>query len=353
MNFGFVSKTQTAFGLDVSSSSLKVMQLGVGKKSAEVKGYAEAKIPKGTIIADAISDAKTFSYLLKSTLDKPVFGHIDTNYAVVSLPESKSFVRVIQIPKMSDSEAESAIPFEAESFIPLPIEQVYLDWQKLGETGDKMNILIIASPKEYVDKFLGVLDQVGIKTLALEVESQSCHRAIVAKDSRETSLIVDLSATHSSIIMVENGNLQFTSTVPIAGSSFTEALSKGLGVSSVKAEEIKSLVGMTNTPQYPNIRTYLLPVLTGLSAEIKNIIKFHSEHSAEPVSKIWLAGGTSKLKNLSEFLNIQFQDFSGLEVKLSNPWINLDHMKSPPLSEVDSLGYVTAIGLAMRGAGVS
>src|ERR1051326_9278110 len=118
MNFGFVSKTQTAFGLDVSSSSLKVMQLGVGKKSAEVKGYAEAKIPKGTIIADAISDAKTFSYLLKSTLEKPVFAHIDTNYAVVSLPESKSFVRVIQIPKMSDSEAESAIPFEAESFIP-------------------------------------------------------------------------------------------------------------------------------------------------------------------------------------------------------------------------------------------
>ena len=384
MKLNFKTKTQAAFGLDLSGSSLKVMQLSAGKKAEQVKGYAEAAMPKGAVINDAIADPKTFSYLLKSSLDKPVFGRFDTGYAVVSLPEAKSFVRVIQIPRMSESEAENAVPFEAESFIPLPIDQVYLDWQKLDDSegaivsspvaeGDasrlgnpaevdqsrlgrpdagKMNILIIASPREFVDKYLEILDKAEIKTLALEVESQSTHRAVVAKNSHETSLIVDISASHSSIVMVENGGLQFTSTVPLAGNSFTDAIARALGVSSAKAEEIKRKIGMSNTAEYPNIKTALLPVLSSLSAEIKNIIKFHGEHSARPVEKIWLTGGSSKLANMAEFLNTQFSEFPGLEVKLANPLANLPNLKNPPLSDSEALGYTTAIGLAMRGAGM-
>jgi Tfp pilus assembly PilM family ATPase len=416
MKLNLGTKIPAAFGLDLSSSSLKLMQLASGKKGASVKGYGEAIIPKGTVINDAISDAQTFGYLLKSCLDKPAFGHFDGNYAVVSLPEAKSFVRVIQIPKMSETEADSAVPFEAESFIPLPIDQVYLDWQKIEDSdnisvlganpdviplrppaahlgtdakhvdadlprsreaeadpsrlgriepdpsrfgksfdraeADKMNILIIASPREYIDKYLEILDKCDIQTTALEVESQSFHRAVVAKDSRETSLIVDISASHSSIAMVENGSLQFTSTVPLAGNSFTDAIAKSLGVSSTKAEEIKRKVGMANTAENPNIKTYLLPVLTGLAAEIKNIIKFHGEHSQRLVQKIWLTGGSAKLANMAEFLGSQFSDFPGLEIKLANPWGNVPNLKNPPLNELEALDFTTAIGLAMRGGGL-
>ncbi len=350
MKFNFLSKNLPAFGLDVSSDSFKIMQLGKKGGEFSIKGYSEVSAPKGMVVGDVITDTKTFNFLLKQVLQKPQYGKIDTNWVVASLPESKSFVRVIQIPKMSELEAGNAVPYEAESFIPMPIDQVYLDWQKISETGDKMNILMIASPREFVDQYLDILDHSGLRPAALEVESQSCHRAIVAHESKETLLLIDIEAVRTSLVMVEQGNLQFTSTIPIAGSSFTESIAKTLGVASVKAEEIKKRVGIANTNEYPNIKTSLLPVLTNLSAEIKNILKFHNEHSSQVASRVVLSGGGSKLKNLAEFLGQQLQDAGVTVVELANPLQNLGLLKNSPISQEDSLSLVTVMGLGARGA---
>ena len=347
--FRLFGKSKPAFGLDISGGSFKTMLIENQGQRTRVKSLSHVLLPKGLLINDAITDVKTFVYLLRQSLEKPQLGRLDSNYVIASLPESKSFVRVIQIPLMSDAEAESAIPFEAESFIPLPIEQVYLDWQKLGTVGDKMNILIIASPKEFVDKYLDILDQAELRPVALEVESQSCHRALIEKNSTETVLIVDAQTFRSNLIMVEEGKLQFTSSVPIAGNAFTESIARILGVSSSKAEEIKKKVGIANTPEYPNIKVALLPTLNNFCAEIRGILKFHHEHSEKMVSKILLSGGSSRLKYLPEFLVSQFAEFEGLKVELGNPWQNLPNLKNPPMESHQALNYVTVIGLAIKG----
>ncbi len=347
--FKFFSEIRPAFGLNISPTSIRLMQLEKKKGSLKARAYSHVPLAKGVINNDVVADGKTFTYLLRQAMEKTKLGQLNTGYAVVSLPESKSFVRVIQIPRMSDGEADTAVPLEAESFIPLPVDQVYLDWQKIGETGDKMSILIIASPREFVDQFLSALDAAGVKPVALEVESQSCARAVLPPGSKDTALIVDMSAYRSSLVMVEDGSLQFTSTVPIAGNSFTESVAKILGVASTKAEEIKQRVGIANTADYPNIKIALLPVLNNLSAEIKNILRFHREHSAAEVKRIILAGGSARLKNLPEFLTPQFADFPGLTVELANPWLGLPQLAAPPFDPSEALGYTTAIGLAMRG----
>jgi type IV pilus assembly protein PilM len=350
MPLNLFNKKEHAFGLDISADSLKLFEFGEKGGGLFVKSYSNVLLPKGLIIGDSISDRVTFDHLLKQVLDKPQFGRISTKRVVASLPESKSFVRVIQIPRMSDLEAESAVPFEAENFIPLPIDQVYLDWQKLGEVQDKMNILIIASPKDFVDSFMDSMEKSGLSPVALEVESQSCHRVLIDPAMKETSLIVDISSLRTSLIMVEDGNLQFTSTIPIAGNSFTESIARTLGVSASKAEMIKLKVGIANTVEYPNIKTALLPVLNSLNAEIKNILKFHNEHSGSVVNKIILSGGSAQLANLVEFLTPEFSDIPGLVVELGNPWKNIKKMNSSPLSNGEALSYTTAIGLALRGA---
>ena len=350
MAFNIFNKKEHAFGLDLSGDSLKVFEFGEKGSGMAVKGFANVLLPKGLMNGDIIADRDTFNRLLQQTLDKPQFGRLGTKKVVASLPESKSFVRVIQIPKMSDAEAENAVPFEAENFIPLPIDQVYLDWQKLGDAGDKMNILIIASPKDFVDNFLTILEKSGLTAVALEVESQSCHRVLVNPALGETSLIVDISSFRTSLIMVEDGNLQFTSTIPIAGNSFTESIARTLGVSSSKAEMIKLKVGIANTVEYPNIKTALLPVLNNLEAEIKNILKFHNEHSGKAVNKIILSGGSAQLANLLDFLKPEFGEIPGLSVELGNPWQNIKNMSAAPLAAGEALSYTTAIGLALRGA---
>ena len=350
MKFNFLSKNLPAFGLDVSSDSFKIMQMGKNGKEFSIKSFSEVGMPKGGVVGDIISDTKTFNFLLKQALQKPQYGKIDTNWVIASLPESKSFVRVIQIPKMSLAEAENAVPYEAESFIPMPIDQVYLDWQKISETGDKMNILMIASPREFVDQYLDILDKAGLRPAALEVESQSCHRAVVSAENQETLLLIDIEAVRTSLVMVEQGSLQFTSTIPIAGGSFTESIAKTLGVASAKAEEIKKRVGIANTNEYPNIKTSLLPVLTTLSAEIKNILKFHNEHSTQTASRVVLSGGGSKLKNLCEFLVPQLQETGVTVVELADPLKNLGLEKNSPINQENALSLVTVMGLAARGA---
>ena len=346
--FNLTSSRRPSFGLDVSQSSVKLMMMERKGKNVVVQGIAYAAMPKGAIVGDAVADEKTFSYVIKQSIEKPQYGRINSKYVVASLPESKSFVRVIQVPLMSDNEIEGAVPFEAENFIPLPLDQVYMDWQKLGVTGDKINILIIASPKEYVENYLRVLDNCGLKTVALEVDSQSCHRALVGDNSKDTVLIADMQAFRSTLVMVEQGQLQFTSSIPIAGNAFTESIARALGVSSAKAEEIKRKVGFNNTADYPNVRTSLLPVLTNFGAEIKNVIRFHNEHSSVQVSKVLLCGGSARLGNITEFLNGELSD-TGIRVELGHPWSNLATMKKPPLNEGDALGFTKAIGLSLRG----
>jgi type IV pilus assembly protein PilM len=338
---------QNFFALDLGGSAIKILQLQNSRDGVEIKAFSEHPIPLGLFTNDTISDPKALVFLLEETLRKPQFGKITTQHMVACLPESKSFVRVIQIPEMSDSEAENAVPVEAESFIPMPIDQVYLDWQKIGVREGKMDILIIASPKDLVDKYLSIFDQVGIKPIALEVESQSCHRAVVPKDSKETLLIVDLDARRSSLIMVEDGHIQFTSTVPIAGDNFTESIARYLGVSTVKAEEIKRKVGIANTADYPNIKTSLIPTLKTLVEEIKNILNFHRNNSDKQVSRILLVGGGARLKNLPEFLVPELVDYGQIKVELGNPWVNVPKVLN--LGDFNNSAYTTAIGQCLRG----
>ncbi len=343
----FFNSIQKGFGLDIGGNSIKFLEIQATQNATKIMGMSDVALPKGLIVNDTISDPKTLIYLLHSALQKPEFGKFSNLPVCVSLPESKSFVRVIQLPLMRESEIETAVPVEAESFIPLPINQVYLDWQVLATKEDKLEILIIASPRSFVDGYLSIFDEAKLDVCAMEVESQSCHRALIPRKSQTTSLIVDIDSFRTSLIMIEKGSLQFTSSIPIAGSSFTDSIAKTLGVSGQKAELIKRTVGLANTPEYPNLRSSLDNLIKSLSAEIKNILKFHAEHSNNKIESLILAGGGAKAKNLAEILKNEFLN-EQINVELGDPFINLSNLVSPPLAKFEALNFTTAVGLALR-----
>src|SRR5205823_917798 len=126
------------------------------------------------------------------------------------------------------------------------------------------------------------------------------------------------------------------------GNAFTEAISRSLGVGLLEAEGIKRSIGLADTADYPHLKTSLLPILTNLAAEIKNVLKFHAEHSSQPISRVLLAGGTAKLQHLAEFLA---PELDNMKIEIADPWTNLN-LVDPPLNRYESLSYTTAIGLA-------
>jgi len=370
--FGLFSHQKPSVGLDISDVSLKLIQLSPRAGSFRIQAYSDCSIPRDTFGKEKLKNPELIGKLIRQAIERPKFGRISTRNVVASIPETRSFVRIIQIPVMSEEEAKEAIPWEAEAYIPLPITQVYLDWVILGiapalegavegESGKKMNVLITASPKDYVDDLVTMLKIAGLQPRALEVESQATARSLIPP-SKETVLIADIDTVRTSFIILENGVLQFTSSVPIAGDAFTECIAKALTVEFKEAEEIKRELGLDPNAYKGSLKRAFLPVLNSLVGEIKNTVRFFEEHAnkEKKISRLLLSGSSSKLKHLPSFLHERLaqqegehvlQSTSGLRVELGNPWVNiLRKSETPPMSREDSLSFATAIGLAMRGS---
>lgn len=348
MKLNIFQRQEPSFGLHLNGTALKFIQFHRTGDQLAVGGYSNVPLPKNLIANDTILDVEALANLVQQSLLRPQFGRITTNRVVVSVPESKSFIRVIHIPEMSESQAENAVLFEAEAYIPLPMDQVYFDWQILSRAQGKMEVLIIASPKEFVDKYLAALEKIGLKPVAVEVESQSVVRTLIQPTNHENVLIADLDAYKTALIMVERGNLQFTSSIPLAGNTFTDRIAQALAIPAPKAEKIKKEFGIANTPEYPNLKTYLLPVVNDLAAEIKNILRFHYDHSEQKITTLLLSGGSAKVKHLDEYLPPLLTDFSDLKVAVADPLAGLTNLKKTNLTSYEALSFTAAIGLALR-----
>jgi type IV pilus assembly protein PilM len=349
MKLNLFAPKQPAFAMQLTGSSLKMMQLVERGGEVRLQGYAHAPLPKEAMSNDTITNADVLAGFIEKTLESPTYGHISTRRVALTLPESKSFVRVIELPRMADSEIDNAVLFEAESYVPMPMDQVYYDWKVLETTGETMSLLLVASPKEAVDTYSATLEKAGLQIVAIEVESQSLSRAMIPDESTETALLVDIDTVKTNLIMVEHGNLQFSSAIPIAGNTFTDTIAQALGVTKSQAEAIKKKTGISSTPEYPNIRTVLLPILKNLIEEIRNVIKFHYDHSDEKITKLVLSGGNAKDTSLVDYLAEELKDVGELKIELPNPWQNISNLqKDLPIDEVDSLRFTAVIGLADR-----
>ncbi len=338
-----------SFGLDISSHTLKVVEFNREGKHLKLTALGRQKLAQGMVADDNILDSASLGSFIAKMLTRLEFGNVTTPYVSVSLPESKCFIRIINIPQVTETQADQAVRFESESYIPIPIDQVYLDWQSTGRVVDgKMEVLIAAAPKEVVDKYLSVIEKAGLLPVSLEVESQSMTRALFDAASQENVLVVDIGTDHTNLVMIEQGTLQFSSSIPVGGSAFTNTIAKFLGITSLQAEEIKQKVGFENTTDYPNIKVGMMPVLNNLSAEISNVLKFHNEHSTVRVEKVLLSGGGSKMLHLKEYLQEQFTQ-DKMTVTDAIPWVlNKNVLKNDLLSESAVLDLTTVIGLATR-----
>lgn len=347
MNFNIFQKKYHYIGLHINNHAIKGLQFDVGSKSTSVKAYTNVAMPKGLIVNDDFPDIEGLANLIVDSLAKPQHGKFSTNRVVVALPESKSFVRIIPMQKMTDSEIGNAILFEAESYIPLPMDQVYFDWQVIQRRDDGLDVLVIASPKAYVDKYITILEKAHLKIAGIETESQSVARALVPSKVNEPILIADMDAYKTALVMVQDGSLQFTSSIPLAGNIFTERLAKAASIDISEAERIKREFGFSNTVQYPNLKMHMVAAMEDLAAEIKNILKFHYDHHETHIGSLLLTGGGAKLQHITEALEPMLAEYAPLKVTVTDPLRYVPNLKEAALGPYEALSYTTAIGLAL------
>lgn len=352
----FNDKKISGFGLDLSDSSIKIMQLERKNSMFLPRAHFHGPVAKDVISNHQIAQQDKLVEIIRYAISAA--RNVNCKYVVASIPETKSFVRLLSVPKMDQTEIADALPWELEQDIPVPIDQVYMDWQMVKETEDKYEVLVTATPRDYADALIDTLKTAGLTPVALELESQATARALIrSSDTAGAALLVDISAAMTSFIIVARGSiLQYTSSIPIGGNAFTESIATSLGVSNAEAEKMKREKGLLSETKKGNIRQALLPILDNIVDEIKSVVRFYEDHSTvdQMIGKVLLSGGGSKLSGIADYVSARLNlgaDKPLGRVLLGDPAINLvgDTAAKQPIVKEDLLSYSTAIGLALRG----
>jgi type IV pilus assembly protein PilM len=357
-HLSLLSSSENAFGLDISELSLKLIKLKYKRNQVFLESFNEMAILPGLIVDEEIKKPEKLAGLINKLVKTSKGKKIYQREVVSVLPEPKTFIKLIRIssPKEGISLAE-AIKKEAEHHIPLPIEEMYLDWQIIKnpfclEEPDKIYILVGACEKNITNQYTDLLEKADLVPLALEIEPVAIARSLIKEESSEIAnfaqIIIDLGATRTGLTLFDHGTIQFSLSLPISGTEITETIAKSLELTVDQAEKMKIFCGLDKKRCRGLIRKIFHNRIDELVLNIKNAINFYKNHFSRTnkVEKIILCGGGANFLGLPEVLSQKLN----LKVTQGNPWANITcGGRNFSIPEDKSLSFTTAIGLALRG----
>lgn len=353
LNRKIFNKEADIFGLDLSDLSIKIIKLVDDGSHEYVASYAAVALTGGSIVDGEIMQKDQVVAAIKKAISIASPEKLKTKKVICSLPETKAFLRIVSIPNMSDDELNEAVKWEMEANIPLPLDQVYYDWQVIPDTilseKNRTNMLVVAIAKSVVDQNIEVLELAGLQPVGLEIESLSQARSLLLeKNEKETALIVDIGDRRTSFSIAKGGVTCFTSSIPLCGQSLTEVISKGMNIGLDEAEKIKFAYGIGDDFKNDALFKLSQPVLENFVQEIERSIDFYLTglKYSDGVDRVIICGGGANTKGIVPYLSKKL----GREIQLGNPWINMSLGNDLPIIDKNqSLQYSTAVGLALKG----
>lgn len=354
----FLELKYETFGLDINDSSLKVVKLKKKRRGFDLISFNEEKIGPNIIedgmIKNEAALAKTIKYCCGNVKGKK----LKTKYVVASLPEENSFLQVIQMPKMSEDELKLAVPIEAENYIPMPIDEMYLDFQVISPIKDYLNyfeVLIVAMPKKIVDSYVSCFKKAGLIPVALEPEPEAVARALVKSEASSSLLVlIDFGENNTNFVVFSGQSVRFTCSIPISSRSLTKAIAESLKIDFQEAEKLKIEYGLSakrSSIKAERVSKIITPIIEDLADQIKKYLNFYRDHSsyeslvgAGKKEKILLCGGGAELKGIASFMSKKLN----ASLELGDPLVNFLSKRPKNIIKKDLLSFTTAIGLALR-----
>lgn len=332
-------------GLDIGTHTIKLIHLQPKGKSFWLRAAGVAFAPPKGLISDSKPEMEAVGVAIKKLVMESKIGTREVN---ASLPESQIFTRVIEMPNLSREELASAIKWEAEQYIPMPLSEVRIDFAQLTKSvniSDKIQILLVAAPLSLLEKYKTILSQAGLEPVSLEPEIIAITRSLVGESLLPT-MIINLGAATTDIAIVKNGSIIFTRSIASGGEALARAVALGLGFELSQAEEYKRTYGLEEDKLEGKILAAVKPIFNAIIEEIKRaVVYYNSRYIEEPIKIISICGGTAKLPGLVTNLTQNL----GIETQIGNPWGNIE--KDPQIfPKIDQEGMVFAVaaGLAMK-----
>lgn len=336
------------FGLDIGATTIKAVFLEGQKDGYIYKSSIIAPTPPKGMLSESPLDEEEMAQSIRKIVNE---ANIDSKYVNVALPENQVYTKVLEMPILSDRELASAIYWEAEQYIPVPLTNITLTWNVLKRpnhptTADKMEVLMVGAPTMLVKKYQKIITMAGFAINSMETEILSTLRSLVLGENFPPTLIISIGAVSTSFAIVRNATMVLTYSMSVGGAAINRAIATDFGLTSVQAEEYKKVYGVSGKSLGGKIGLATEPILKAILTEVKKSLAFYSQKYKEegPIRQILLCGGTAKLPGIDIF----FANNSGIETAIANPWKVLSSQSIPKEVLDNASDFIIAVGLAMR-----
>lgn len=374
----FEKKQPSIIGIDVGTSSIKLVEIAQGKDGVHtLVTYGFVDNVQRDVRGIGKDDVSTVADTLKLMCQK---SGVTTTQASAALPTYVVFTSLISLPKLSHDELDSAIHWEAKKIIPLPLDDIILDYKIL--TTEKKNekkgglpflkqekkdetipqepsdvkVLITGAAKETVQVYTDIFQKSGLSLTSLETEMFALSRSLVGNDPGEV-MIVEVGAAVTDIILVQDGIPFLGRSIETGGGALTRAIMSSLSINEKRAEQLKRDVGVTILDTQESggggVAQILRETLEPIIHEIRYTLDIYKNHAVTPnpnatgtVEKIILTGGSALLPNFAQYLSKSLD----MRVLVGDPWAHVQYPADlKPLLATLGPKFSVAIGLAMRG----
>ncbi len=348
MSFITLGNENLFLGIDIGDSSLKMVELKKKGQKILLSNYAFSE-NVSEINFNRVDDINYLSQAITKVMKE---AGMKAKRATVSLPTFAVFSSIINIANADKNTLANGVNEEAKKVIPLPLEEMVLDWKVIPDKNGKtpvsgnIQVFLTGSPKKLVRKYIDVFKQAGVILASLETETFSLVRSLIG-DDKAPMMIVEIGANSTDLSIVKDSIPVLNRSLTVCASTVTKALAAKLGMTYAQAEQFKldlsfSLNADASQEDLPQLITKTLePIVT----EMQYLIDFYRSQNDENLEKIILSGGGSLFLNLADY----FSKRLNIKVIIGNPWSRVEYPQEirPVLEEVGPK-LAVAIGLAMR-----
>lgn len=367
-----LSSAPLPVGLDIGTDHARVAQVKSSGSGLALSSYNVAPMPMGAVVEGEIVDVDAVSSAIRDLWRR---GGLSGKDVAIGVSNQKVVVRLIDLPFMDKAELEGAIQYQAQDYIPIPVEEAILDFQIIGDymTGadeHMMEVLLVAAQKDMISTAVAAVENAGLKLTAIDVTAFAIVRALYGVtqsvlpdegDEGEVAGVIHISSGLTNIAVVEKGVPRFTRVSSLAGNQFTQAIANVLNLTFDEAENLKLRVGL------PDIETHASAFPQGVDpaqaqaaqdalerevnkfiAEVRRSIDYYLTQATQVrnIRRIYVMGSGAQLLNLPNYLEKGLQ----AEVQLTDALgriLATGHVQKAVMA--DRFGAAPAVGLAMGG----
>jgi type IV pilus assembly protein PilM len=348
----FNPKARPLIGLDISSSSVKMIELTeAAKGSYRIERYAIEPLPRDAVVDGNIANLEAVAEGVKRAWKR--LGS-STRYVAMALPAAAVITKKIILPaNLREQEMEIQVEAEANQYIPFALEEVNLDFQIVGPAvsgADEVEVLIAASRKEKVEDRVACAEAAGLKPLVMDVESYAAQTAFELVEAQlpdggknQTVALIDIGANVTNVTVMRNGQSVYTREQAFGGGQLTQDIMRAYGMSPEEAEAAKRANSLPENYEAELLR----PFMDSLALEVSRALQFFfTSTQYNQVNHIVLAGGCAVIPGLDEVVATRTQ----VSTIVANPFANMvpSSRVRPKGLVADAPSLLVACGLALR-----